>query len=161
MEISSFLRSRRGGELVGIVVLAIGVIVAAALVTYHPDDSSAFYTSTDGRTSNAIGYYGATLAWILVSFFGLASLLFAGTLMAIGWNRFWGRAVEYVHTKLLGFLVLAAALPPLLDLAVGDVWLRGALIPSGGYLGSEINGAISANLNTPGAAIVLVTALLV
>ncbi len=161
MELSSFFRSRRGGELAGIVVFAAGVIAAAALLTYYPDDSSAFYTSSDGATRNAVGYYGATLAWILISFFGFAGFLLPMSLLAIGWNRFWGREIEYVHTKLLGFLVLVTALPPLLDLALGKVWIRGALIPAGGYIGSEIDGSIAGSLNTPGAAIVLVTALLV
>ncbi len=161
MELSSFFRSRRGGELVGIVVFAAGVIAAASLLTYFPDDSSAFYTSSDGDTRNAVGYYGATLAWVLISFFGFAGTLLPVSLLAIGWNRFWGREIEYVHTKLLGFLVLVMALPPLLDLALDKVWIRGALIPAGGYLGSEINGSITASLNRPGSAIVLVTALLV
>jgi S-DNA-T family DNA segregation ATPase FtsK/SpoIIIE len=161
VQLAEFVRSRRGGELIGIVVMAVGISIAAAVVTYHPNDSSAFYTSTDTEIRNAIGYYGATLAWIFVSFFGFASLLFPGVLLAMGWNRFWGRDIEYFHTKLIGFVILALALPPLFDLAVGKVWLRGALIASGGYLGQEINKTVSGNMNTSGAVIALVTALLV
>ena len=161
MQVIEFFRSRRGGELIGIVVMAIGISVFASLLTYHPRDSSAFYTSTATEIRNAIGYYGATLAWIFVSFFGFASLLFPGVLLAIGWNRFWGRELEYFHTKLIGFVILALAMPPLFDLVVGKVWLRGSLILSGGYLGQEINKAVSGNLNTSGAVIALVTALLV
>ncbi|MGZ5445202.1 MAG: DNA translocase FtsK [Thermoanaerobaculia bacterium] len=161
MQLAEFFRSRRGGELIGIVVVAVGISVAAAIVTYHPNDSSAFYTSTDIEIRNAIGYYGATLAWIFVSFFGFASLLFPAVLLAIGWNRFWGRDIEYFHTKLIGFVILALAMPPLFDLVVGKVWLRGALIAAGGYLGQEINKTISGNMNTSGAVIALVTALLV
>jgi S-DNA-T family DNA segregation ATPase FtsK/SpoIIIE len=147
--------------MVGIVVMAIAISIAAALVTYHPNDSSAFYTSTDTEIRNAIGYYGATLAWIFVSFFGFASLLFPGVLVAMGWNRFWGRDIEYFHTKLIGFVILALAMPPLFDLAVGKVWLRGSLLASGGYLGQEINRTVSGNMNTSGAVIALVTALLI
>src|SRR5688500_14017154 len=161
MQLIDFFRSRRGGELVGVVVVAAGVSLGAALVTYHPTDSSAFYNSTDTAIHNAIGYYGATLAWIFISFFGFASLLFPAVLLAIGWNRFWGREIDYFHTKLIGFVIIAVALPPLFDLAVGKVWIRGALIAAGGYLGQEINRAVSANMNTSGALIVLVTALLV
>jgi len=161
VQLIEFFRSRRGGELIGIVVVAIGISVAAALVTYHPNDSSAFYTSTDTEIRNLIGYYGATLAWIFVSFFGFASLLFPGVLLAIGWNRFWGREIEYFHTKLIGFVILALAMPPLFDLGVGKVWLRGSLIAAGGYLGQEINETVSGNMNTSGAVIALVTALLV
>ena len=147
--------------MIGIVVVAIGICLAAALLTYHPTDSSAFYTSTETEIHNAIGYYGATLAWIFVSFFGFASLLFPTVLLISGWNRFWGRDIEYFHTKLIGFVVLVLALPPLFALALGQVWIRGSLIAAGGYLGQEINAAVSGNMNTSGAVIVLVTSLLI
>ena len=153
MEILHFAKSRWGGELVGIVVLAVGLSLGAALVTYHPDDSSAFYTSTNSAIANAIGYYGATVAWIFVGFFGFASLLFPLAMLVIGWNRFWGKELEFIQTKLIGFLILAVALPPLFDLAVGKLWLRGALIASGGYLGQEIDRTTVGNLNRSGAAI--------
>ena len=145
----------------GIVIVAIGISFAAALVTYHPTDSSAFYTSTNTEIRNAIGYYGATLAWIFVSFFGFASLIFPAVLLVIGWNRFWGRDLEFFHTKLIGFLIVSLALPPLFDLAIGRVPLRGSLILSGGYLGQELNHAIRGSMNTTGAVIAIVTALLV
>ena len=161
MEILHFTKSRWGGELVGIVVLAVGLSLGAALATYHPDDSSAFYTSTNSAIANAIGYYGATVAWIFVGFFGFASLLFPLAMLVIGWNRFWGKELEFIQTKLIGFLILAVSLPPLFDLAIGKLWLRGALIASGGYLGQEIDRATVGNLNRSGAAIVLSTAALV
>ncbi|HEY3056064.1 MAG TPA: DNA translocase FtsK [Thermoanaerobaculia bacterium] len=161
MELLQFAKSRRGGELIGIIVLAAGISLGAALVTYHPDDSSAFFTSTNTVIANAIGYYGSTVAWIFVGFFGFASLLFPTALILIGWNRFWGKELEYAHTKVVGFIILALALPPLFDLGAGKIWLRGALIPSGGYLGSEINRVASSNLNRSGAAIAIVTAILV
>ena len=161
MEILHFAKSRRGGELIGIVILAAGLSLGAALVTYHPDDSSAFYTSTNNAISNAIGYYGATVAWIFVGFFGFASLLFPLGMLVIGWQRFWGKDVEYVQTKAFGWVTLLIAVPPLLDLIFGKVWLRGALIAAGGYLGQEIDAAAAAKLNRGGAAILFGTMLLV
>jgi S-DNA-T family DNA segregation ATPase FtsK/SpoIIIE len=161
MELLQFARSRRGGELIGIVILAAGISLSLALLTYHPDDTSAFYTSTNSAVANWIGYYGATIAWLFVGFFGFASLLFPGALLVAGWNRFCAKEIEYLQTKAIGFVILVIAAPPLLDLAFGKVWLRGALIPSGGYLGQELNRAASSNLNGIGAAIVLVTTMLV
>jgi len=161
MELLQFAKSRRGGELFGIVTLAAGVSLGAALLSYHPTDSSAFYTSTSTTIANAIGYYGATMAWVFVGFFGFASLLFPAALLVIGWNRFWGKDLEYAHTKVVGFIILTLAIPALLDLTLDKVWLRGALIPSGGYLGQEINRTASSNLNASGAAITLITAILV
>ena len=161
MEILHFAKSRRGGELIGIVILAAGLSLGAALITYHPDDSSAFYTSTNNAISNAIGYYGATVAWIFVGFFGFASLLFPLGMLVIGWQRFWDQEVEYVQTKAFGWVTLLIAVPPLLDLTFGKVWLRGALIASGGYLGQEIDQAAITNLNRGGSAILFGTMLLV
>ncbi|MDX1583664.1 MAG: DNA translocase FtsK 4TM domain-containing protein, partial [Thermoanaerobaculia bacterium] len=143
--------------MIGVVILAIGVTIALSVVTYHPDDSSAFYTSSRDEISNAIGYYGATLAWLFVGFFGVGSLLFPAAFLVVGWNRFWGREVEFFRTKFLGLMILAVSLPPLLDLLVGDIWFRGALVPAGGYLGSEIRDGIAANLNAVGAGIILAT----
>jgi DNA segregation ATPase FtsK/SpoIIIE, S-DNA-T family len=161
MEILHFAKSRRGGELIGIVILAAGLSLGAALVTYHPDDSSAFYTSTNNAISNAIGYYGATVAWIFVGFLGFASLLFPLGMLVIGWQRFWGQDVEYVQTKAFGWVTLLIAIPPLLDLIFGKVWFRGALIAAGGYLGQEIDTAATANLNRGGSAILFGTMMLV
>lgn len=161
MQLTEFFRSRRGGELIGIVIVAIGISLGAAILTYHPRDSSAFYTSTETEIHNAIGYYGATLAWIFLGFFGFASLLFPAVLLVIGWNRFWGRDIEYFHTKLIGFVIVALSLPPLFDLVIGKVWIRGALLAAGGYLGQQINHAVRGNLNTSGAVIALVTAFLI
>ncbi|HUF18646.1 MAG TPA: DNA translocase FtsK 4TM domain-containing protein, partial [Thermoanaerobaculia bacterium] len=155
------MKSRRGGEMIGIIVLACGIIVGASLATYHPGDSSAFYTSMTGEVSNAIGYYGATLAWVLVGFFGFGCLVFPAAMLIAGWNRFWGREIEYVHTKLFGLLVIIVSLPPVLSLLFDKVWYREALLSSGGYVGEEIMKAASANLNEVGAGIVFVTALLV
>ncbi len=161
MELLQFAKSRRGGELIGIVVLAAGLTLGAALVTYHPDDSSAFYTSTNSSIANAIGYYGATVAWIFVGFFGLAGLLFPAGLIVVGWQRFWGKELEFVQTKLIGWITLIIALPPLLDLVFGKVWIRGALLVAGGYLGQQIDLAATANLNRGGSGIVFGTMLLV
>jgi S-DNA-T family DNA segregation ATPase FtsK/SpoIIIE len=161
MGLLEFTRSRRGGELIGIAILAVGLSLGAALVTYHSDDASAFHTSTNTVIANAIGYYGATLAWIFVSFFGFASLLFPVSLLVAGWNRLCGREIEFLQTKAVGFVILAIASPPLLDLSFGMVWVRHSLLPAGGYLGSEINRIASANLNAVGAAILLVTAILI
>jgi S-DNA-T family DNA segregation ATPase FtsK/SpoIIIE len=161
MDVSELLKSRRGSEVLGIVILAAGVILAISLLTYNPTDSSAFFTSSNTEINNGIGYYGATLAWILVGFFGVASLLLPAALLLLGWSRFWGKEVEHFHTKLLGFIILLLAIPPIFELAFGEVWLRGALVRAGGYLGHEIGSAVSASLNVVGASIALTTALLI
>src|SRR5436190_3415180 len=161
MELLHFAKSRRGGELIGIVVLALGISLGASLLTYHPDDSSAFYTSTSTTISNAIGYYGATVAWIVGGFLGLGSVLFPIGLLIVGWQRFWGKEIEYLQTKLIGSITLVIGVPPMLDLIFGKIWIRGGLLAAGGYLGQEIDRTARANLNRGGAAILFATLILV
>ena len=161
MELLSFFKSRRGGELTGIIVLAAGVTTAAALLTYHPTDSSAFFTSTSSDIANAIGYYGSTLAWVLIGFFGFASFLLPFAFLIWGWKLFWGHSLEYFHTKLVGFLILQVSLPPLLELGIKSIWFRGALVQSGGYLGHEIARGIATRLNVFGTATLLMTGAIV
>src|SRR3954469_115301 len=122
MELLQFARSRRGGELIGIVILATGISLSLALLTYHPDDSSAFYTSTNSVVANWIGYYGATIAWRFVGFFGFASVLLPGALRVVGRNRIAAKEIDYLQTKALGFVILVIDAPPLFDLPLGKVW---------------------------------------
>src|SRR3954469_14377487 len=112
MELLQFARSRRGGELIGIIILAAGISLSLALLTYHPDDSSALYTSTNSVVANWIGYYGATIAWLFIGVFGVASLLCPGSLRIVGWNRIWGKEIESLQTKGIGFVILVIAAPP-------------------------------------------------
>src|SRR5258708_40281993 len=102
MELLQFARSRRGGELIGIVILAAGICLALALLTYHPDDSSAFYTSTNSVVSNWIGYHGATIAWLFVGLFSFASLLCPGALLIVAWNRTPDKEIDYFQTRAIG-----------------------------------------------------------
>src|SRR5260221_12523360 len=151
MGLLEFTRSRRGSELIGIAILAAGLSLGAALVTYHSDDASAFHTSTNTVVANAIGYYGATIAWVFVSFFGFASLLFPLSLLVAGWNRLWGREIEFLQTKLIGFTILTIASPPLLDPALGKGCVLGGLLPAAGCPRSEINALPSPHPNPRGA----------
>jgi DNA translocase FtsK/SpoIIIE-like protein len=141
-----FASSRRGGELIGIVVTALGITLAMSLLSYYPNDQSAFFSSSDTTIRNWIGYYGATVAWIFIAFFGLPSLFFPAAIILIGWLRFWGREVDAPSMRLLGLLLLVTSIPALLDTTVGKIWLRGALIPSGGYLGTEIAGWLGSHV---------------
>ena len=112
MGLLEFARSRRGGELIGTIVLSAGLSLALALLSYHPNDSSAFFTSTSSTIQNWIGYYGATIAWLFVGFFGFASFLFPAALLIIGWNRFLSREMEFVQTKLKAPISIETLLVP-------------------------------------------------
>jgi S-DNA-T family DNA segregation ATPase FtsK/SpoIIIE len=52
---------RRGAELVGLVLIGIGLLAAVIIWTYSPDDPSLF-SATDEPPRNALGLVGASLA---------------------------------------------------------------------------------------------------
>ena len=52
---------RRGGELIGILLLALAGLTATMIWTYSPDDPSLF-SATDEAPKNALGLVGASLA---------------------------------------------------------------------------------------------------
>ena len=74
---------KRGKELLGMVLVALGVALAAILWTYVPDDPS-WLSATDQPAQNALGKFGATLAAPMYIVVGLGAwgLAFA----AIGWG---------------------------------------------------------------------------
>ncbi len=52
---------RRGAELIGLILVAIGVLGWAMIWTYSPDDPSLF-SATDAEPTNALGLIGASIA---------------------------------------------------------------------------------------------------
>jgi len=74
---------KRGKELAGIVLMAIGAMVAAVILTYHPDDPS-WMSATDAPVRNWMGHAGASAAATLFMIIGWAS---AGiTLLICAWG---------------------------------------------------------------------------
>jgi len=84
-----FVRPERRQEITGLLLATLGVLVALALVTYHPDDSHALETGAAFTPHNGAGQIGAWLADVLVAkAFGLWSLLVAGLMAVWGWALF-------------------------------------------------------------------------
>ncbi|MBP7242733.1 DNA translocase FtsK [Amaricoccus sp.] len=63
---------RRGAELLGLILMGIGLLGWAILWTYSPDDPSLF-SATDAAPANALGFIGASIADPLHRAFGWAA----------------------------------------------------------------------------------------
>ncbi|MGZ5427181.1 MAG: DNA translocase FtsK 4TM domain-containing protein, partial [Thermoanaerobaculia bacterium] len=81
---------RRRDEFLGILLVAVGFLLLAALVSYHPNDPSLFSAVNDQglRPRNWAGRFGATFADGSLQFFGLAALVAPVALLTLGWRRF-------------------------------------------------------------------------
>src|ERR1035438_9906108 len=126
--------ARRRDEFLGILLVAAGLLLLAALVSYHPNDPSLFSDVNDQglRAGNWAGRFGATFADGSLQFFGLAALVAPLALLALGWRRFLSRQVGAWGTKGLGVALVVLALAPLAHLALGRPRAFGGGLDAGG-----------------------------
>ncbi|MFD0895836.1 DNA translocase FtsK [Luteolibacter ambystomatis] len=142
--------SKWSNEITGIILLAVGVLLTLALVSYSPSGLpqfgflEPFSNKTGPREGNLIGPVGAILAFVQILLFGATAWLIPVTLVWFGVvkllrdGRLWPR-------KVLGFLILLVA---------GAVWLHAAdfffkdwaarcrIISPGGVVGYGVGGYV-------------------
>ncbi len=154
---------RRRNEFLGILVLAAGAILLAALISYHPQDASLFSSVHDPtlRPKNWAGRFGASFADGALQFFGLAAFVLPLTLLAVGARRIRSKKTGAWGTKALGLLLILLTAAPLAHLALGRPHLLGGGLGAGGYVGDVLGSLLVSALNGPGAAILLVSGLLI
>ena len=155
--------SRGRDEFLGIVILAAGLLLLVALLTYHPGDPSLFSSVADpsARPRNWAGRVGASFAEGAFQFFGFAALVLPAAVLALGVRRFLSLGVSAPGTKALGLFVVVLSVAPLLHVAFGRPRFFGGGLSAGGFVGDLIGSAIVAGLNTPGALIFLAATLLI
>ncbi len=154
---------RRRDEFLGILLVAAGLLLVAALFSYDPADPSLFsaVADPDARPGNWAGRVGASFADGALQFFGFAAFVLPVVVLAVGVARFRSRAVGAWGTKALGLLVVLLTTAPLCHLAFGRPQLLGGGLGAGGFVGDLVAEALAAALNPPGAAIALSAGLLI
>lgn len=177
------LSPEKGNELVGLLLLSLGVLLALSFATYQPGDPSLFHRTTaleipasppppaplDGSpnaTSSAsgagsrnwIGPAGAQVSALAFGFLGLTCFLVPLFLLVAGWRRLRRRGTARVVGRGLGSLLLLAALPGLCQLSLATVAWRGEAISAGGAAGSVVVSLLEERFNLAGSLVVLVAA---
>ena len=79
------LSPEKGNEVIALLLAFAVVLLAASLLSYHPLDPSVLHRVADenARTHNLIGPFGAQMAAVCFSFFGLTSLVLPVFLAAV------------------------------------------------------------------------------
>lgn len=155
--------ARRRDEFLGIVLVALGLLLLAALVSYHPNDPSLFSAVNDQgvRPRNWAGRLGASFADGSLQFFGFAAFVAPFVLLVVGCRRFLSRPAGAWGTKGLGVLLVVLTLAPLSHLAFGRPRAFGGGLDAGGFVGDLLGSFAVSALNPPGAAILLSAGLLI
>ncbi len=133
---------KRGKELIGIALLVAGLMAAAMIASYTPDDPN-WMVSTDAPVQNWLGRTGASIAAPLFMIAGWGSWGIAGVLLVwgarfalhVGDERAVGRLIFAPIVVACG-AIYAATLEPDLE------WLRTHSFGLGGLFGDTVMGAI-------------------
>ncbi len=146
-------RSSRRNEIVAILLIAIGALLALCLFSYSPFDPS-WNASGQEVTRNLAGRVGANVSAFLFQTFGLASMLVPLLMFAAALRRFRPRRIHAPMTRLLGLLFMVLAVAALLDIYLPREGFAGSF-ESGGMVGVLVADGLQAILNTVGATVLL------
>jgi S-DNA-T family DNA segregation ATPase FtsK/SpoIIIE len=149
-------RNHRLNELVGLLLLACGLLLILSLVSYTPLDPSlntAGIYADGNHTHNWIGLLGAAISDLLFQVEGISAFLLPLLIGSLGWNWVRSRAVPSPVSKLVGGLLALLFAPALVGLLPGHLhWThRGPAIE--GVTGRLMAEALVRYLNYPGACV--------
>ena len=152
--------NKRLNELFGFLWLVAAVVAALSLVSYSPLDPSLNTAAPlqSPPAQNWIGIIGAFLADALLQALGYVAFLLPLLLLALAWQWFRSQTLESPIAKVSGVVLLFAGLTSLLGLLSWFPAVHG-LIPAGGLLGVLLALGLTHVLNTTGAYILSLTAL--
>ncbi|MCX5714170.1 MAG: DNA translocase FtsK 4TM domain-containing protein, partial [Candidatus Omnitrophica bacterium] len=152
------MRERRLNEIKGVILVAVGLIVLASLISFTPFDLG-FYTSHPNiPPHNLIRGFGAYLAGALLFLFGWASFVIPVFIFFLGVKFFRHDAPSLRFPRTLGLGVLLLSVSSLVGLIYSVN--NGKSFSFGGFLGFIISRFISSYLGRLGAFIVLTTLVL-
>jgi S-DNA-T family DNA segregation ATPase FtsK/SpoIIIE len=159
MKLLSPTPQKRINELIGLLLLSLGLVVLLSLASYHVHDPS-LNTAAATRPHNLIGYPGAWFADLLLQGFGIGAFVFPVLLFGLAWNWVRSKEVEAGAVKLCGTLLLLLSLTAAVSFAPRLTLFSGA-IPIGGLAGMLLAHYLIHALNPTGAILLTLTTLMV
>jgi DNA segregation ATPase FtsK/SpoIIIE, S-DNA-T family len=133
---------KRGKELLGVGLIALGVMAAMMIASYTPDDPN-WMVSTEAPAQNWLGRMGASLAAPLFMIVGWGAWAVAATLLAWGARFALHRGQDRAMGRLI-FAPIAVALCSVYGatLTPNPEWLQTHSFGLGGLFGDTVMGAI-------------------
>ena len=159
MKVLSPTPQKRINELIGLLLLSLGLVLLLSLTSYHVQDPS-LNTAAATRPANLIGYPGAWFADLLLQGFGIGAFVFPILLFGLAWKWVRSDEVEAGTIKLCGTLLLLLSLTAAVSFAPRLTLFSGA-IPIGGMAGMLLAHYLMHALNPTGAILLTITTLIV
>ncbi|HEU4508901.1 MAG TPA: DNA translocase FtsK [Pyrinomonadaceae bacterium] len=149
-------RASRGNEIIAILFIALGLLLALCLISaaFYPNDPS-WNSAGQSETRNWAGFIGANVAATAFQFIGLAAYLLPLLLFAAAWRRFHTYTIQNSWTRMAGIVVLVVAASALLSISQMRP-LFDASVQPGGLLGAVVAQGLASGLSSVGATVLLV-----
>jgi DNA segregation ATPase FtsK/SpoIIIE, S-DNA-T family len=165
------LAPEKGDEVLGVVFATLGLLLLLSLVSHDTTDPSLMHrepalssevgasgvaeAEASADVANWIGPVGAQLSAGSFLLVGLSALLVPLFLFVAARRKLSSADSATPFGRGLGMGLLLVALPPLLQLTLGQVPWRGGVLEAGGALGLALSGVLSDKLHLTGALLVL------
>ncbi len=149
------VRTSRRNEIVAILFLALGLLLALCLVSaaYFPNDPS-WNSAGQTETRNWAGFIGANVAAALFQAIGIAAFLIPVLFFAASWRRLRAKALRPSLFPLIGLITLVLSAAALLSISQLSPVFDASVQP-GGLIGTVIARMLAGGLNTVGATVIL------
>ncbi|HVF22667.1 MAG TPA: DNA translocase FtsK [Pyrinomonadaceae bacterium] len=149
-------RASRRNEILAILLLAVGSLLALCLISaaFYPNDPS-WNSAGLSETQNWAGSIGANVAATAFQFIGLASFLLPLLLLGAAWRQFRRNAAHHPWTRIAGLIVLVIAASALLSISPMKPLFDSSVQP-GGLLGAVVSQGLASGLSNVGATVLLV-----
>jgi DNA segregation ATPase FtsK/SpoIIIE, S-DNA-T family len=152
-------RNRRLNEVTGMVLLVAASLLFLALASYHPTDPSLNTvggSAAGQQAHNWTGLIGATISDLLLQLEGVAAFFVPLMLGALGWTWLRSRPAGSPTAKISGVFLYLVFAPAVFGLIPGQLrWMHA--LPIEGLTGRLVGDNLVHYLNVPGAAIVIVS----
>ena len=146
-------------EAKGIALGALGLFLLMALATFNTSDRTANTWSSQAGFRNLGGMFGAQMADLLLSGFGLASYLIPVALLYLAYRLLRFKAVLWKGYKFGAFVLLLVLFAALFGFNFDKTSFLGQQVPTGGLFGRGLIVLLKRFLGTPGALLLMLPAL--
>ena len=150
--------NRRLNEVIGFLLLSLGLVTLLSLVSYYAQDPS-WDTASEARPLNLVGYPGSYLSDLLFQSFGAAAFLFPLMAFLLSWKWLRSDEIQAGMVKLAGAALLTASVCT--GLSFLPLKLFGGTVRIGGTVGLVLTDWLLASLNLAGAILATLTATVV
>ncbi len=148
-------------EILAVVFGTAGILVALALISYHPSDPSWNSGGDVGPAHNWAGPFGAFVADALVVPFGFSALLIPTVLIVAAVNLLRARLPAWPLMRILAACTLTVFTCMLFAIYPGSLLVRGGTVLAGGLVGTGLVHAVEVHFARAGTLILILAGMLI